>query len=78
MCLIHKLLLRKNSVFINDSFLDSRDVLTTDENNAPMKTMIKLYLVQPRALHECIIVYDTEDVTTKFNETKPVIADRKF
>lgn len=43
-----------------------------------MKTLIKLYLVQPRALHECLIVYDSDDITMKYNDLKRSMSDRKY
>lgn len=57
---------------------DSRDCIEDEmDGSTSLKTMIKLYLVQPKALHECIILYDSADVTTKFEERKTNFVDRK-
>lgn len=36
-----------------------------------MKTVVKLYLVQPKALQECNIVYNPDDISPKFAHPSP-------
>lgn len=42
-----------------------------------LKTVIKLYLVQPKALQECNIVYDPDELSSKYNNTTTEIIDAK-
>lgn len=63
---------------MHSSIVESKELIIADDNSSIMKTLIKLYLVQPRALHECIIVYDSDDITVKYNDLKSSVSDREY